>query len=462
MHIGEVAPSDRKSGGLTKAIATFAANLDWDTLPQDARLRARAHLVDTLGAIIAGLNETVTKVAIDIAGRDAEGYPLPAGLGTVSASSFAMICGTAAHGIELDDGYREGSVHPGAPVVPALLALAQRASREGRPFSGAELLTALVAGYEVVCAMAEAGQPALRERGFHPTSATGPLGAATACAKLMGLDAAGIENACGFAASACGGLFAFLEGGADVKRLHGGMAARSGYESALSARAGIVAPRDVIERSSGWAHAFTGRSVEASLYPARDLRILDCYMKPHACCRHLQPAFEATVELMREHSLRAEDVRKIEIDTYRISAHHAQVPWDSFATAQLSFPYLVYLATNYQDAGLQRFNDEHRNSPAVAEIASLLVVRESEEMQARYPAERPCRVTIETIDGRFTRDRAEASGTREEPISDEALKQKFLGLVAPALGQEAAERVLKAAWEIEKAADSSLLLQLAR
>jgi len=462
MHNGEAVPSDRKSYGSTKAIATFVANLDWETLPHDARLRARAHLVDTLCAIIAGLNETVTKVAMDIAGRDAGGVPLPAGLGTVSASSFAMICGTAAHGIELDDGYREGSVHPGAPVVPALLALAERSSREGRPISGADLLTALIVGYEVVCAMAEAGQPALRERGFHPTSATGPLGAAVACAKLMRLDAAGVENALGFAASACGGLFAFLEGGADVKRLHGGMAARSGFEAALSARAGIEAPQDIIERTSGWANAFAGRSVEVPLYPARDLRILDCYMKPHACCRHLQPAFEAIVELMREHGMNPKDINKIEIDTYRISSHHAHVPWDSFATAQLSFPYLVYLATNYQDAGLQRFNGEHRNSPAVAEIASRLFVRESEEMQARYPTERPCRVTIETAAGRFTKERAEASGTREEPISEEALRQKFLGLVVPVLGEAEAEQLLKAAWEIETATDSSLLFQLAR
>ena len=446
------------STGITRRIARFASGLDWNALPPPVKARARAHLTDTLGAIIAGMRGDVASRVIALAAGSGV-LPLPGSKAgeTASSTAFAYICGTAAHGIELDDGYREGSVHPGVSVVPALLAASWNKPTDGRSF-----LTALVAGYEIVTGLAEAGHPALRRRGYHPTSATGPIGAAAAVSRFLGLDARQTETAIGLGASSCGGLFAFLSGGADVKRIHGGLAARGGLEAALLAEAGVESPDAVIEGPSGWAQAFTGQQADFPLPPDdRDFRILGCYLKPHACCRHLQPAFEATLDLVSANRLQPEEITAINVETYEISAHHAQVGWDSFANAQLSFPYLIALAVKHGDASLRRFDDEHRNAPWVSAVAEKLTVTATADLDRRYPRERPCRITLDTTRGRFSAEKAEASGGPEEPLSDDTIRTKFMELAAPILGGERAQALLHRAWTIEEAPDVSVLVDLA-
>lgn len=444
--------------GITRRIAQFAAGLEWNTLPDPVKARARAHFTDTLGAIIAGMQGAVSSRVINLAGGSGV-LPLPSLKSdqTASNSAFALICGTAAHGIELDDGYREGSVHPGASVVPALLAASWN-----KPADGQKFLTALVAGYETVTGLAEAGHPSLRSRGYHPTSATGPIGTAVAVSRFLEFDALHTETAIGIGASMCSGLFAFLSGGADVKRIHGGLAARGGLEAALLAQAGVGAPNAVIEGPSGWAQAFTGREVDFVLpHEGRGFRILDCYLKPHACCRHLQPAFEATRALVTAHRIEPEEITAINVETYEISSHHAHVGWDSFANAQLSFPYLIALAVKWGDAGLRRFDDMHRNAPGMAELAEKVWVVSAPDLDQRYPRERPCRVIVETTRGRFSAEKAEASGGPEEPLSDDEIRAKFLDLTAPVLGDERAEALLWSAWTIDQATDVSVVLDLA-
>ena len=150
----------------------------------------------------------------------------------------AYIAGTAGHGIELDDGYRQGSVHPGVVTVPAIISLGYE-----KGISGRAALEAVIIGYETVAAIARACHPDLRQRGFHPTGAVGVFGAAAASARLLALPAEQIFNALGIAASSAAGIFAFINGGADIKRLHAGHASREGLQAALQAQGGIEGPR---------------------------------------------------------------------------------------------------------------------------------------------------------------------------------------------------------------------------
>ncbi len=443
---------------VTSGLANFTTGLEWRDMPDDVRNASRDHFVDTLGVIIGGMPSDVVKSVAGVLGlaRSTGGIAVPGTRLTAKVTDFAMLCGTAAHGLELDGGYREGTVHPGVAVIPALLALAGQRKVTGRDF-----LCAVAAGYEVICALTQAAHPALRNRGFHPTSAGGPMGAASAAARLWQLDATTTETALGIAASSCGGLFAFLAGGGDVKRLHGGFGARGGLEAMLFAEAGIDAPHGIVELPSGWAQAFADGPIAISLPPEREFRILDCYFKPHACCRHLQPAFEATVELMRRRELLPQDILAIEVETYGISAAHAGVGWDSFATAQLSFPYLIALAVNCGRAGLENFNDAHRAAPWVAETAAKLSVREAPDLDARYPAERPARVTLRTTAGTVSLERAEALGSREFPLGTTELRNKFSGLVEPVLGTERTTRLLDHVWNIADSDDAGACLALA-
>src|SRR5262249_33461492 len=179
------------------------------------------------------------------------------------------------------------------------------------------LITAIVAGYETAIALARAGHPDLRRRGFHPTGAVGPFGAAMAAAKLQSLSTAQIADALGIAASASAGLFAFVNGGADIKRLHAGHAAREGLQAALLAQQGVQGPPGVIEARDGFLQAFAGRSPSSAkegeavaLPPAVPFGITDCYIKPYACCRHIQPAVEALIHLLAAQKIATPAVKR--------------------------------------------------------------------------------------------------------------------------------------------------------
>src|SRR5581483_1378833 len=201
-----------------------------------------------------------------------------------------------------------GSAHCGCVVIPASLSVAA-----DRQASGRALIEAIVAGYETNICLARACAPDLRQRGFHPTSAVGPFGAAMATAKLRGLGVTQYANALGIAASSAAGLFAFVAGGGDIKRLHAGHASREGMQAALLAEQGTEGPPNVIEGRDGFMQAFAfGRIDKArpiALPPQAEYGITDCYIKPYACCRHIQPAVEAMFGLCNEENIAFEDIR---------------------------------------------------------------------------------------------------------------------------------------------------------
>src|SRR5262249_1401776 len=280
------------------------------------------------GAAVASRAEAVLAAA-----RPAGRIPVAGRARRADVIDAAFLGGTAAHGIELDDGFRQGSVHPGCVVVPAALALGYDRHADGRA-----LMEAIVAGYEAVIAVGRACHPDLRQRGFHPTAAVGVFGSAAAAGKLRGLSADALANSLGLAASSAAGLFAFVNGGGDIKRLHAGHAAREGLQAALLAEQGVEGPPDVIAAPDGFMPAL-GRAAlgsEASgqrghsksaraiaLPPSVPFGITDCYIKPYPCCRHIQPAVEALIGLLNDEAIASDEVQRIDVATYRIAAEHA-------------------------------------------------------------------------------------------------------------------------------------------
>src|SRR4029077_7756747 len=149
--------------GATEAIADFVSELRHAALSDEVRHYARRHLLDTIGVMIAGAGgEVATRAeAVLKSVRPPGTVPVPGRARRADLLHAAFLGGTAAHGIELDDGYTKGSVHPGCTVVPASLAVAH-----AERLSGKALIEAIVAGYETVTAIGRACHPALRHRGF--------------------------------------------------------------------------------------------------------------------------------------------------------------------------------------------------------------------------------------------------------------------------------------------------------
>jgi 2-methylcitrate dehydratase PrpD len=459
----------------TAALVQFIGDVRHADLPDEVRHYARRHILDTVGVMIAGATGEVARraEAVLAAVRPAGHVPVPGRARRADLIDAAFLGGTAAHGIELDDGFTQGSVHPGCVVVPAALALAC-----ARRSNGQALMEAIVAGYETVIAIGRACHPDLRQRGFHPTAAVGVFGAAAAAGKLATLSPERLAHAFGLAASSAGGLFAFVNGGGDIKRLHAGHAAREGLQAALLAEQGVEGPPGVIEARDGFMQAFgraesghsksarAGHSPEPSssaraiaLPPEAPFGITHCYIKPYPCCRHIQPAVEALIGILEEENIAGEEVERVEVATYRIAAEHAATGWDDFASAQLSFPYLIALALKFRGVKFEHFADAVRRDPALAAMARKLTVTAPPEVDRLYPQLRPARVTVATARGTHTRQVEEARGSRLLPLDDAALKAKFLDLVGPVLGAARARDLAERLWSLDAIDDVALLVE---
>ncbi len=148
-------------------------------------------------------------------------------------------------------------------------------------------------------------------------------------------------------------------------------------------------------------------------------------------------------------------------DTYRIAAEHAHTGWDDFASAQLSFPYLIGLALRFRAIRLEHFSEKVRCDPAFGVIARKLHVVATPEVDGLYPQLRPARVKVTTGRGVFARHADEALGSRLVPLDDAGLRLKFDELVSPVLSPARAASLGAQLWDIEACPNISVVVEAA-
>lgn len=445
------------SNGYTAQMIDRVEMLCRDPINAEMLAAAKRCLIDTVGVTIGGANspevvkseKTIAKV------RPEGGVPVPGRKRRADLLDAAFIGAVSGHSLELDDGYRPGTVHPGTVVIPALLPFAMT----GR-YSGLQLLCAIIAGYEVITLLAGTVHPELRTRGFHPTSVTGVMGAAVAVSTLRGHNREKLMYALGISASAAAGLFAFVSGGAEVKRLHAGHAAREGVFSALLAEEDVAGPPNVVEGPDGFFQSFVDFGPEVNLPDLTVPGVMDCYIKPYSCCRHIQPAAGALIGLMQQEGLSVDQLKSVEVETYTIASKHAAVDWSNSANAQLSFPYVMAVAARFGAINVEHFTDEAIKDNETTRTCSLVKVIATEEMDQLYPANRPARVKIDTDKGVFILKVDEALGAPEMPLTDDELKTKFMSVTVPVIGKDRAEAVFAELMVIDRSDDISNLLNL--
>lgn len=463
---------DSKAAGLaapgpTRALAEFAAGLRLATVDDFARHAARRHGIDTLGAMIAGATQDATlsvENALAAAGICGGSVPMAGVARRYDVLSAAYVGGTAGHGLELDDGYRAGSVHPGGVVLPAALALGAQRHVDGPTF-----LAAVVAGYEATCRIAAACHPRARWRGFHNTGTAGVIGAAVTAGVLLGYDADRMEAAIGAAASYASGLFTFLAGG-DVKRTHPGHATREGVMAALLIEAGLPAPRGALEFKDGFFNAYAGGDgidyaaldilAAGDNHPNSRFAVANCYMKPYASCRHIHAMVDAVLDMAARDGLSAAQVKAVDIGSYAVAAAHGEVGWSEMTTAQMSIPFTVATALVRGRVTLADFGEAERRDPAILGLTGAIRTTIDAECDAIYPRKRGAKVRVTTTDGRMLeRTVMEPYGSASKPLSDDAVAEKFLGLAAPRLGEARAQAALEMLWKVDELPDVAPLAE---
>jgi 2-methylcitrate dehydratase PrpD len=440
--------------GETMRLAQFCATLEYDDLDDDVVLAVEKAVVDALASGYAGIDtEAGRPVRRYVAGLGAEGPATVLGEETGNVPHFAALAnGTMMHALDVDDGHRHASAHPGAAIVPAVLAVA-----EDLGSSGEDVVVAVAAGYEAMVKTATSVQTSHRERGFHATATTGCIGAAAAVGRLYDLDTRGMADALGLGGTQAGGLFEFLEQGSMAKRFHPGRAAMAGVLAGGLAAEGFGGPDTIIEGTDGFARAFAD---EYDLTPFERLgdpfEVTQSYLKPYPCCRHIHAPVEAAFAI-RDSGVDAADVEEIRVETYGTGAKHDNRHIENLLDAQMSIPYGMAVAFVDGDARLAQFDPPRTDDPAIRRLVERTTVVQTDEMEALYPESRPARVVVRTADGEeHTEQERYPTGSAENPMSESELRQKFADLSADHLSDAERTRILEAAFALDSVDDVAL------
>src|SRR6195952_4689159 len=236
----------------TAKLAVYVADLKFDDIPHEVLERAKVLTLDFLGSAVRARQEaestpSLLKMLEELA-LDGKGEATVFGDNrTWTPAVAALLNGALGHSLDFDDTHADSSLHASAPVVPAAFAVGEMVGASGR-----EVLTAIVAGYEVCCRLGNALAPTSHyARGFPPTATAGTYGAAAAAAKLFGLSEQQIIYAFGVSGSQAAGSLQFLVNGAWNKRYQVSAAAMNGVMAATLARTDFVGATESIEGKHG-------------------------------------------------------------------------------------------------------------------------------------------------------------------------------------------------------------------
>ncbi len=418
----------------TVRLADYAAALRYDDLPPDVVQRAKDCITDTVAVIVQGSSLPWSRIVVRYAQRNGAGGRsriLGADGASVQAPAAALANGTLAHAFESDNLTRPGAgVHPGATLLPPALAVAQELGSGGR-----DLITAIVAGFEVMYRIGRATKHSNERRGFHAPGTTGPFGAAVAAGKLMRLDAAEMTNALGIAGSLACGLMEFARSGtgAMVKRLHLGRAAESGVLAASLAADGFTGPRSVLEGEAGFLKVFCTEWDVADLTRGlgNEFAMLNLCLKRFPVHMTAQTAVQAIMEVRTEHGFDGSLVDRVVVagNERMATVNNIRDPTD-IMMAQYSIPFCVALAL---------FRDP-RNPSSFDELALADAdIRAMCRNVAITVADPPTRIAGASMvkiwlkDGRcIGREVEEFDGTPARPLNRDQLRDKFMMLMGTA------------------------------
>jgi len=418
---------------ITQELAKYCHSLKFQQLPHEVVDRVKYFFLDFIGVCIRGSQEDSSKSMyrfIREMGRSRQGGVV---IGTKERAPHlysALANGTSAHAIEMDDVNNESSLHPGVVVFSAALATSEMVGGSAK-----KLIEAAILGYEVMIRLGKAaGAENSYKRGFHPTGTCGSFGASVAASKILGLDEKGLLNALGIAGSQAAGSMEYLAQGAWTKRFHAGWAAHSGMVAAQLARKGFRGPTSIIEGRDGFLHAYSNGADPSKVLEGlgSGFEILRTSVKPHGCCRYMQPPIDAILKIVKENGLPAEKVEKVRVGILRAGAHLIAEPSEekysphSVVDAQFSMPFGAAVAVLYRKAGLGEFHLSKIRSEEVNQMMKRVECVADPDLEKTFPKQWCATAEISTKDGKRYFTKIEyCKGDPENPLSWDELIEKF-------------------------------------
>ncbi len=422
------------------ALARFAATLQIEAIPAPVLERAEDLMIDWLGSALAGKGarpvESIARFAEQMGPSDGPSEVLIHRRGTTPLLA-AMANAAASHVAEQDDLHNASVLHPATVVFPPALAIAQALGR-----SGAELLTAAVAGYEVGIRVGEfLGRSHYTI--FHTTGTAGTLAAAAAAGHLLRLTPEQMAHAFGSAGTQSAGLWEFLREAADSKQLHTAHAAAAGLTAAYLAADGFTGAHRIFDGAQGMAAGMSKDADPSRLVDRLGTRwaLAETSFKFHASCRHTHPAADALLQAMQANDLKADDIAAVTAHVHQGAIDVLGPVLDPRTVHQSKFSMgtVLGLIAVRGRAGLADF-DAHWHDPEVAAFRERVVMRRDDEVDAAYPARWIGKVEVTTRDGRALHARVdEPRGDPGNTLAPAEVEAKAMRLAAYRDGASAEE-----------------------
>jgi 2-methylcitrate dehydratase PrpD len=423
---------------LTAQVAAACHQLSLAAMPPEVVQRARLIVLDTLGAMLGASAPSYPgrqRLAQYARAESPDGPCLIVGTDLhAGASTAAFVGGYLAYALDIESHHGPAVMHAAAATLPAALAVAQETGAAGR-----DLLTAAVLGVEVACRVSLAiGPKDLYARSFHPTAVAGAFGAAAASARLLGASPPLIANAFGLAATQASGLLAWASDHTEESRpLNPGIAARNGVVAGRLAALGFGAPQDVFDRESehnvfrAWSLNGKGQPAYLAAPMGPRFAISELTIKRYACCAFLHPALDVLLAIMGDHDVAAPDIAKIVmrfppsgtpmVDDHPLRSHCAQ--------------YVLPLAAVRGDVTFDDVLHDRSVEPEISRLREVTSLLADDRLEAFYPERYSTIVEVTTQKGTTHSRRLDwAVGCPEDPMSDDAIVDKFMTLAGGRVG----------------------------
>jgi 2-methylcitrate dehydratase PrpD len=436
----------------TRELAQFVSEIVYNDLNNEVIDKAKGLILDQLGCQLAFASlpwsQAVYRYIKSRKGEREESTIVIYGLKTTPEDA-AFANGTFGYGFEMDDYDLYTLGHPGCVVIPSAFA-----TGEMQMISGKELITAVVAGYEVMLRIGAATRSALN-RWFFPTSVWGAFGAAAATSKVLGLNAEATTSAISIAAFDSGGVAEWTETGGSVVHVQTAFAVHSGMRAAFLSQEGITGPPTALEGKKGFCQAYANEYSpdEITVGLGEEFRILKISNKPYCCCAGLHSTIDAVSRIADEHNIIPEDIEEVNLATkpHEVKVLGSTIEPKDVADAQFSSRFGIALRLVKGGNGFKDYSPENVRDPEVLGLARRINHVVDEDLEKLPTDVVPARVTIRLKDGTVYQEQVNsARGTIVNPMTEDDLRDKFRGLAATVAPDDRVEKIIQTVGELEE------------
>jgi 2-methylcitrate dehydratase PrpD len=439
---------------MTATVTDWVVGTSHASFPGPVVEAAKRGIVDTLGVMLAGSREDVTRLVARTVAEDGA-RPVARQVGSdlrTSAQGAALVNGTSGHALDFDDIHEETQGHPSTVILPAALAVGEMVGADGP-----RLIEAYVIGLEVMAKIGAAIGPRAYAKGWHATSMLGPLGSAAAAGKLLGLGADAMERALAMAVSFAGGSRQNF--GTMTKPVHAGWAASAGVTAARLAAAGVSASAGILEAPLGLFALFEGDPDAGLGELGRPYSIVTpgLTVKVHPCCGSTHRSIDAAL------AVRAASPRGVDeiaaVDVFVPPGETVALIYERPATGlegKFCLPYTVARALLDGALTIDTFEDGRTREPEAVALMDKVRVTEREAADG-HGAE----VRVTYRDGSsVSRAALYPRGAPEAPLGRDEIHAKFLVCAKQVVGPRQGEAAVDALWRLESVGGIASVLDL--